>query len=290
MAGINISIVAGADEAHSSVNATGSIQHIVTDKEVKTFGMQDSALKNAVGKSFGNNPNDAYLHSPTPWNDLYKTYGWPEVQTILIVQDAKISGITSDPVVVATRTFTNRSSKKAVFDASISDQVSNTTESNWSTTNTIEVEQKFTYNVSFLGAGGGGETTMSYSHAWGQGGSESKNITVGSSSGVSVELEPGESIEAQLTASRGVMKVRITYRAQLSGSTAINYNPPFKGHHFWGLDIGGVMQSGGISNSIQFTEDIEVGYFSNAKIELRDPQGKLKSALLAVPALEPVLA
>jgi hypothetical protein len=233
MAGINISIVAGADEAHSSVNATGSIQHIVTDKEVKTFGMQDSALKNAVGKSFGNNPNDAYLHSPTPWNDLYKTYGWPEVQTILIVQDAKIRGITSDPVVVATRTFTNRSSKKAVFDASISDQVSNTTESNWSTTNTIEVEQKFTYNVSFLGAGGGGETTMSYSHAWGQGGSESKNITVGSSSGVSVELEPGESIEAQLTASRGVMKVRITYRAQLSGSTAINYNPTFKDHHFW---------------------------------------------------------
>ena len=153
MAGINISIVAGADEAHSSVNATGSIQHIVTDKEVKTFGMQDSALKNAVGKSFGNNPNDAYLHSPTPWNDLYKTYGWPEVQTILIVQDAKIRGITSDPVVVATRTFTNRSSKKAVFDASISDQVSNTTESNWSTTNTIEVEQKFTYNVSFLGLG-----------------------------------------------------------------------------------------------------------------------------------------
>ena len=126
---------------------------------------------------------------------------------------------------------------------------------------------------------------MSYSHAWGQGGSESKNITVGSSSGVSVELEPGESIEAQLTASRGVMKVRITYRAQLSGSTAINYNPPFKGHHFWGLDIGGVMQSGGLSNSIQFTEDIEVGYFSNAKIELRDPQGKLKSALLASPGI-----
>ena len=86
------------------------------------------------------------------------------------------------------------------------------------------------------------------------------------------------------------MKVWITYRAQLTGNTAINYNPTFKDHHFWALDIGGVMQSGGLNNSIQFTEDIEVGYFSNAKIELRDPQGKLKSALLAAPALEPVLA
>ena len=291
MAGITISIVAGADAAHSSVNATGSVQHIITDNEIKSFGVQDAALKNAVGKYFGRNPNDAFLHSPTPWNDLYKTYGWPEVQTLLVVQSAKITGITSQPVVVATKTFTNRSSKKAIFDASISDQVSNTTESNWSATNTIEVQQKFTYNVSFLGAGGGGETSMTYSHQWGQGGSESKSITVGSTSGVSVELEPGESIEAQLTASRGVMKVRITYQARLTGCTAVNYNPTFKDHHFWALDIGAVMQAGGLNNSLLFTEDIEVGYFSNAKIELRDLQGNLKNPLLAAPAvLEPVLA
>lgn len=290
MAGITVSIVAGADEAHSSVNATGSVQHIITDKERTTFGVQDSALKNAVGKYFGKNPNDAFLHSPTPWNDLYKTYGWPEVQAILVVQNAQLTGITSEPVVVATKTFTNQSSKKATFDASISDQVSNTTESNWSTTNTIEVAQKITYNVGFLGTGGGGETSMSYSRQWGEGGSQSKSITVGSSSGVSVELDPGESIEAQLTASRGVMKVRITYKAYLTGSTAINYNPTFKDHHFWALDIGGVMGAAGINNSVQFTEDIEVGYFSNAKIALVDPKGKLKNALLAAPALEPVLA
>jgi hypothetical protein len=35
MAGITVSIVAGADAAHSSVNATGSIQHVITDKEGK---------------------------------------------------------------------------------------------------------------------------------------------------------------------------------------------------------------------------------------------------------------
>jgi hypothetical protein len=290
MAGITVSIVAGSDQAHSSVNATGSVQHIITDKERSTFGIQDGPLKNAVGKSFGKNPNDAYVHSPTPWGDLYKSYGWPEVQTLLVVQSAQLTGITSQPVVVATKSFTNQSSKKATFDASISDQVSNTTESNWSSTDSIEVGQKITYNVGFLGAGAGGETSMSYSHQWGQGGSESKSVTVGSTSGVSVELNPGESIEAQLTASRGVMKVRITYQARLIGSTAINYNPTFKDHHFWGLDIGGVMGGAGINNSIQFTEDIEVGYFSNAKIELRDPKGKLKTAVLGVPAAEPVLA
>jgi hypothetical protein len=279
--GISISIRAGANAATSSVDASGSVQHIITDTEVGTFGIQDGNLKNAVGKYFGKNPNDAYLHSPTPWNDLYKTYNWPQIETVLVVQSATITGITSEPVIVATKTFSNNSSRKATFNASISDQVNNTTESNWSQTNTISVEQKFKYNVSFLGAGGGGETTMSYSHSWGQGGSESKSITVGSDAGVSVELAPGESVEAQLTASRGVMKVRIVYKAYLTGLTAINYNPKFKDHHFWALDINGVMGAGGLSTIREFTEDIEIGYYSNSKIELKDPTGQLKAVHFA---------
>ncbi len=279
--GIEISIKAGADAATSSVSASGSVQHIITDKERKTFGIEDAGLKNAVEKYFGKKPNDAYLHSPTPWDDLYKTYGWPEVQTILDVKSAKITGITSEPVIVATKKFVNSSTKIATFDASISDQVTNTTESNWSETDTIEVGQKLTYNVSFLGAGGGGETSMSYSHSWGQGGSESESITVGSSSGVSVELNPGESVEAVLTASRGVMKVRIVYMAHPVGDTAVNYNPTFKDHHFWALPITGVMGAASLSTTREFTEDIEIGYYSNAKIELRDPEGQLKATFSA---------
>ena len=68
------------------------------------------------------------------------------------------------------------------------------------------------------------------------------------------------------------MKVRIRYRAHLIGSTAVDYNPRYKGHHFWDLDIGGVMMDAGIPNSVEFTEDIEVGYFSggNSKVEIKD--------------------
>ncbi|MFZ0495692.1 MAG: hypothetical protein WBE80_16375 [Methylocella sp.] len=275
--GIEVSIKAGADAATSSVNASGSVQHIITDTERKTFGIQDAGLKNAVGKFFGKEPNDAYLHSDTPWGDLYKTYGWPEVQTVLVVESATIRGITSEPVIVATKTFTNKSKVKATFNAGISDQVSNTSTSSWSQTDTITVGQKFTYKVEFLGAGGGGETSLSYSHAWGEGGSESKSITVGSQTGVSVSLDPGESVEAQLTASRGVMKVRITYKAYLIGVTAINYNPTYKDHHFWALDIGGVMAAAGLPLTKQFTEDIEIGYYSNSKIELKDAKGGVKA-------------
>ncbi|SDA26392.1 hypothetical protein SAMN05216315_1302 [Nitrosospira sp. Nsp18] len=34
--------------ATSSVNASGSVEHIITDTEVGTFGIQDENLKNAT--------------------------------------------------------------------------------------------------------------------------------------------------------------------------------------------------------------------------------------------------
>lgn len=190
----------------------------------------------------------------------------------MVAQSAEILEITSQPVIVKTQEFENNSDHEATFNVAISEQLNNTTSSNWSTGGTLSIGQKFEYGVSFLGTGGKGETSMSYSQSWGVGGQESKSITVGSTSGVSVTLGPGESVIAELSASRGVMKVRIRYKAYLIGSTAINYYPTYKDHHFWSLNIGSVMSKGNISNSVPSTEDIEIGYYSNAKVELKNKQ------------------
>ncbi|ROZ71518.1 follicular epithelium yolk protein subunit [Ramlibacter sp. WS9] len=279
---IDISIRAGLTADTSSVSASGSVQHVITDTEVNSFGLQDGNLKNAVGRYFGQNPNDAFLHSDTPWDDLYRTYGWPQVQTVLVVDSATVIGITSEPTIIAQQTFSNDSNVKGTFNVGISQQVANTSSSSWSETNTITVGQKFTYKVEFLGTGGGGETSLSYAHSWGETTGESTTITVGTQSGVSVPLDPGQAVQAQLTASRGTMRVRVVYKAYVTGSTAINYNPTFKDHHFWGLDIGSVMGAGGISNLLTFTEDIEIGFFTNSKIVLNDPSGQqLKTAFTA---------
>jgi hypothetical protein len=268
--GINISIIAGEDKSASHVNASGTVQHVITNEERTTFKLEDQQLKNAVKAYFGKSPNDAYLHSPTPWGDLYKSYSWPQVQMVLVVKNAEILGITSEPVIVKTQEFENNSRKKGTFNVGISEEVNNTTSSNWSTGGNLTVQQMIKYEIGFLGTGGGGETTLSYEQSWGIGGQESKSVTIGSTSGVNVDLDPGESVVVELSASRGVMKVRIRYNAYLIGSTAINYNPTYKDHHFWSLVIGSVMSAGGISNSVASTEDIEIGYYSNSKIELKD--------------------
>ena len=72
---MNIEIHAGKDKASSSVKVTGTVQHVITDEERQSFKLEDAQLKDAVKKYFGKRPNDAFLHSPTPWDDLYKTYG-----------------------------------------------------------------------------------------------------------------------------------------------------------------------------------------------------------------------
>eukprot|EP00731_Ephydatia_muelleri_P024440 Em0016g711a len=269
--GLNVQIKAGTTPQASSISVTGTISHVITDSERQLFGIADAPLKNAVGKYFGKNPNDAYVRSPTPWNDLYKTYGWQQVTTVLTVTSATIIGVSSQPSIVDQKTLTNNSPYSATFNAAIQDSVTSTVETSWSQTFGINFEQTFKYEVGFLGTGGGGETKFGFNAQFGSGGSQSTAITVGSSSSVEVVLGPKQAVEAVLTATRSVMKARITYTATLTGLAAVNYNPTFKDHHFWALDIGGVMRAAGLSNSRQITEDINIGYSSNGKVLLQKP-------------------
>lgn len=281
---IKVNIVAGTTKAESSIKASGSVQHVITDKERGSFGINDDALKGAVDAYFGKRPNDAYVKSPTPWGDLYKKYDWPQVQTVLVVTGAEITSISSNPEIVAHQTFTNTSKVAGTFNCGISVSKETTAESNWSTTNTIEVGQKFEYGVSFI-AEVKGETSLTYSHSWGEGGSKSESVIVGSDSGVSVELQPGESVKATLTSSRGELKARVTYEAHLIGDAAVNYNPTHKGHHFWGLNIDGIMNSKGIKNSMKYTEDITVGFYTDSTIEITNTVTNKKMMTKAIPAM-----
>ncbi|MGE8064507.1 hypothetical protein [Pseudomonas sp. NPDC089569] len=268
--GIDITIVAGADAVTSWVRAGGEVVDVISDAERETFGINDERLKDCVNKYFGRAPNGVYLKSPTPGKDLYTIYGWPEVKRVMKVQSAEVLGITSEPVIVKSQDFVNNSSRPATFDVAITDSVAQSISSSWRTGGKFKVEQKFVYKVGFLGSEAGGESTISYQQSWGIGGEQSRRVSVGSNADVKVQLEPGERVTATLSASRGVMKVRVRYVACLEGIIALNYDPTHRDHHFWGLDIGAVMAVGGVSNAVTSTEDIEIGYYANSRIELKD--------------------
>ena len=272
--GLSVQIKAGTTPEASSIRVTGTVSHVITDSERQLFEITDAPLKNAVGKYFGKIPNDAYVRSPTPWNDLYKLYGWDQVTTILTVNSATIVGVSSQPSIVDQTTFCNNSPISGTFNAAIQNSVTNTIEESWSKTYGISFDQTISYEVGFMGTKGGGETKFGFSAQFGSGGSRSTAMSVGSSNSVTIELGPNQAIEAVLSATRSVLKARITYTASLTGLTAIHYNPSNKGHDFRGfmaLPIGDVMRAGGLSNLRQITEDIDIGYYSNGKVILQKP-------------------
>jgi hypothetical protein len=266
---ITVQIIASDTAENSQVIASGSVVHVITDQEREQFGITDALLKAAINTYFGQSPNDAYVKSPTPWNDLYATYGWPQVQTWLSVIDSKVIRITSEPVILGSQVFQNTSDTVATFNANITDQVSESVETNWSETYGFEVGQTISYGVEFSGVNIGGETSMSFSGQFGAGGSQSQDVTVSMGSGVSVDIPAHQSRTAQLSASRGTLQVEITYAVTLTGDIAVNYNPTYKNHHFWALPINEVMQARGIKTTYQMTETIEVGYYANGKIVLK---------------------
>ena len=273
MSGFFIEIRAGKDQQSSSVNVTGNVQHIITDTERATFQLKDSQLKEAVKTYFGKKPDDAYLHSPTK-HDLYNTYNWQQTQTVIVSTSAEILAVTSEPQILKTQTFENDSSKEATFNVSISDSVTDSVTSSWQQGGEFTVDQKIKYNVEILGTGGGGETGFSYTDSWGASDSKSQQVTVGSNSGIEVQLQPGESVVAELSAYRGVMKVRVRYNSYLIGTTANNYSKTYKGHHFWDFSTPSVMSTSSISNSIVTVEDMDLGYYSNGKVTLVDSETK----------------
>nr|QWC93362.1 insecticidal protein IPD102Ab [Pseudomonas donghuensis] len=271
---ISIAINAGQSSSASTVIATGTVQNVITDTERTLFNIQDGSLKAAVSAYFGRSPNDAYVCSPTPWGDLYQTYNWPQVQATLSVVSARIVSETSNPIALNTNTFTNHSSVPAEFNCGVTQEVTVTAESNWSSSSEVGISQTISYGISFLGAGAQGETALSFTQTWEQGGSQSESVTLGSSAGVALTLQPGQTVEAILSASKGVLTVEVEYQITLAGVTAVNYNPTYQGHHFWTLDINNVMSAGKLSNVITSKETIVIDYFTNTTITVQDPESQ----------------
>ncbi|WDV47427.1 ETX/MTX2 family pore-forming toxin [Clostridiaceae bacterium M8S5] len=250
MLGIDVQINAGMDAQSSSVKATGYIVDSISDTEIKSFGL--------TGKDF----NKVFF-------DMYKQFPMfiaskKDAKREVVVKSAEILDITSEPIIVKTQKFINNSDVAGKFNVAISDTVTDSVTNSWSTTSTITVGQKIGYGIKFLG-GGTGETSISYSQSWTQGGSHTTTITVGSTSGVTVDLEPGQSVLAVLSASRGKLNVKVVYEAYIYGTLYVST----VGGFIVKVDVQELLKRMNKPNSILTTENLSIGYYGNSTIELK---------------------
>lgn len=168
MSGMAIKIESGESPVSSKANATGSIQHIITDE--KRFGILDGNLKRKIGTHMGREPTDVYVRSPAPSFDTVKIdlSDWNQVHTVLIPIETKILSVDTVPTILSKMDFKNEGSKKGTFTGKLSEQVSTTVGTSWSQSYTLSFNQTIKYEVGFLGTGGGGSTSFGFQGQWGK--------------------------------------------------------------------------------------------------------------------------
>jgi len=258
------------EKGNPKISAKGSSNHIVEDGDKKAFNLQETNLVKAVGMHRGKAPKHAFLNSPAPAGKcpcLYKEYGWNETNIHLAVESIKISNVSTSLATIATKTTTNnRVDEDIRFTAELTSTVSNTLSSSHTSTHGISASATIGLNVGVTSE----SLTLGYSYQWGQENRQESTTTFKSTDVVETVVHPGKSVMAKMIATMRKFTATVVYRAFLNGHTAYHYDSPFEGHYFWASPVSSVMASANIPNSIIVTEEIEVGFFSDANIHVYD--------------------
>ena len=290
-AGYTISVSAGEDQKSSSVTLNDATGHPLSAGST----LSDRLLSEDDLRRFGINGNPGigdFLRDigqvDTVYGCVQDCDGWsftdhperPPVKIRLTFLNAQIIEFHADNTALASEKFTNDSSLPATYTSNLSVSKTNSSTTSWSDSNSFTFSQSIKYQIGFLGTGGGGSTGLSYNHTWGEGGSETASTTIGTTSGVTVTLQPKQNITATLSATQGTMRVRITYLAALTDGavTTFSYDRPYHlplalTQRFMPLEP--LLSSAGRQTSVKVTQDIDVGYFSSGRIEIRDTLGNI---------------
>ncbi|KAJ8708079.1 hypothetical protein PYW08_010445 [Mythimna loreyi] len=254
------------------ITYSGSETDLITDDDRNSFKIGKNNLYSAVQQHLGKRPSDVYLKSPTPWGDLYTSYNWEPVKRELSIKSATVKSLTKNPIIVMTQDFENSSNQTIKVNTGISHTIENTLTTSWSREKEITVSQEIEYEFNVGIAKAKGVTAFSFAATWGVSEEKTKTEVIGTTSGMEVELKPGEAVTAVLSASAGYLEVEVEHKASLRGNLAVNYKKKHRSHHFWGPWIGNVMETAGIKNEIIKKETIRFGFHVEGNLRVYDKE------------------
>ncbi|CAH2098653.1 unnamed protein product [Euphydryas editha] len=267
---IIINIAAGNNKSDVAITYSGDDIDVIGDKEIELFHLDTFNLKRAVKNKYNFLPRDVFLKSPTPWGDLYKTYKWKEVTRTLKVRSAKLKQSSVKSVVVLAQDFENAFNNTIKVNAGISQTVENTIATTWSKTQETTFSQEVEYNLNVIFAKLSGTTAFSYTSTVGKSQEKSESVTIGMTTGMEVELKPGQSASAVLSANRYNLEVEVVYVITLTGQVAVNFRRPYNEHHFYGPSIASILKNGGLDNEVTIVENIQLGLYTDASLKVYD--------------------
>lgn len=246
---------------------SGQLVRGTTPADQSAFRIPDATIKQLIGKGFGGRqPNDIFFKDPTSWGNKFAEYGWTPLTTTLRPVSFTLLGQNQKSTVLVTDSFTNNSPTVSTWNVSLTKQVENTNSSTWSKENSFGVDVSATAGINIEIFEASTTISTSFSHTWGQSQTTSETTTIGTTSGFSVEVQPGQTRSAILKATLGTYTLRVDYDAVLSGGVFANYNPTANGHHFWYIPIGNILYDGNLTNRVRTSQNIETNKYFDGQI------------------------
>lgn len=248
-----------------TIKAKGSSNHVIEDKDITAFHLEESNLRRAVGIYRGKTPKHAYLKTPAPagkeW-DLYSKYGWDQTNIFLTVERIIIEGTSNAIATITSREIENDTNTEAKFTAELSRTVSNTLKNTISSTHGISASANVGIQIKMLSVG----IELGYNYSWGTTNEKESSTSITAKDTVETIVPPKSSVLVRLLATERQLKATVVYKAFLNGQTAYHYDSRFEDHYFWASPISRVMEAGSIPNTMTFYETIDIGLYSDAKI------------------------
>lgn len=280
---LDIKINAAKTQGGSSVAYNGSFSYPVSDNDLTTFGITDSILSETVKKIHPDLPPvvKAYVRKPDPVvntsiTDIFAQFGVTPATTDVKATNSTITVSNLELKQLAQKNFVNDSKLPIVCNADVTASVTDTAKDSWSEKNTLSLDQTITYEISFLGSGAGGETGFGFSHEWMKGGEVSESETLGTSSGVSFTLPPGDKAAATLSAYSAIAKVIITYEATLGSYFSYYCEPNSDGIITLGIiPMSYVFNELNMAPTKTFTETLDIGYYTSTTIQVTNSKNNV---------------
>lgn len=95
------------------------------------------------------------------------------------------------------------------------------------------------------------------------------------SSNIDIFVEPGQEILIGLYAKVIKIDTTVVFGVSLKGNMVLNYEDTFRGHHFYAPNIADTLQDCGIDNNLNITADIELTFYEEPRLEIKDEHKRL---------------
>lgn len=266
---IKIDINAGHDAGSSSVSFEGDEIELISDEDRKAFNLSDSKMLDAIGVLQGQRPGKLYMRD----HPHFAQYGWSETQRVLNVKSTKVLSLEVKPVALISNSYENmRGDKPTTHTATLAYSAALSKASTWKVGTKISVAQKISYKIGVPSNEVGGETSFGLESSFGVGGTETRTSTITTTNAVNLVLDPGQAATAVLSASQGTLRIQVEYDVYLQGRVHYSYDYPVDGHYHWSQDTDDLLTQMGVANHQTVTEILEIGFYSDAKVTVRDTE------------------